>query len=120
MRGAALQRWAESEFPGESRDELVGATARREQLGRRPRAARARRVPPREGLCAGRDAYDPWICAVSTMLDSYVDQASDAADGEHSYVGYYPSREVAGLACVELIERRRARPGVCTTASAMR
>lgn len=37
------------------------------------------------------EAYFPWISAVTTMLDSYVDRAEDIATGEHSYVAYYPT-----------------------------
>jgi hypothetical protein len=36
-------------------------------------------------------AYFPWISAVTTMLDSYVDQAEDALAGDHSYISYYPA-----------------------------
>ena len=35
--------------------------------------------------------YFPWICAASTLLDAYVDQASDRAEGNHSYVEHYDS-----------------------------
>ena len=36
-------------------------------------------------------AYMPWICAASTMLDSYVDSAQDALQQSHSYIAHYPS-----------------------------
>ena len=29
------------------------------------------------------------------MLDSYVDQAEDAANGDHSYIAHYPTPELA-------------------------
>jgi tetraprenyl-beta-curcumene synthase len=35
--------------------------------------------------------YFPWVCAASTLLDAYVDQASDRAEGNHSYVEHYDS-----------------------------
>ena len=35
--------------------------------------------------------YFPWICAASTLLDAFVDEASDRAEGNHSYVDYYDS-----------------------------
>ncbi len=38
-------------------------------------------------------AYLPWISLAGTMLDSYVDQAEDAANRDHSYVARYPSAE---------------------------
>ena len=47
-----------------------------------------------ELACAQR-AYFPWISAVTTMLDSYVDQLEDATNGDHSYIGHYRSPDVA-------------------------
>ena len=40
-------------------------------------------------------AYFPWASALAAMLDSYVDQAEDAASGDHSYVAHYPTAEIA-------------------------
>lgn len=40
-------------------------------------------------------AYFPWISAATTMLDSYVDQAEDRANGDHSYIAHYPSTDIA-------------------------
>ncbi len=40
-------------------------------------------------------AYFPWACALAAMLDSYVDQVEDAADGEHSYIAHYRTPELA-------------------------
>jgi tetraprenyl-beta-curcumene synthase len=42
--------------------------------------------------------YFPWICAASTLLDAYVDQAADRAEGNHSYVEHYDSH-------AEMVER---------------
>jgi tetraprenyl-beta-curcumene synthase len=50
-------------------------------------------------------AYVPWICAASTMLDSYVDQAIDAAGGDHSYVAHYSSADVGARRMCELVRR---------------
>jgi hypothetical protein len=50
-------------------------------------------------------AYVPWIAAVSTLLDSYVDELRDRHAGAHSYVAYYDSREAALRRLCELIER---------------
>jgi tetraprenyl-beta-curcumene synthase len=72
--------------------------------------------------CEERDAaevdaaYMPWICAASTMLDSYVDTAADAAEGAHSYIAHYPSEELALQRTHELVsqsleEARRLRGG---------
>ena len=35
--------------------------------------------------------FMPGICALSTLLDSYVDQAEDAEEENHSYLGHYES-----------------------------
>jgi tetraprenyl-beta-curcumene synthase len=53
-------------------------------------------------------AYFPWISALGTMLDSYVDRAEDAAAGNHIYIDHYPSGEV-GLRRVGELVRRSAR-----------
>ena len=50
-------------------------------------------------------AYFPWISAATTMLDSYVDQAEDNANGDHSYVAHYPTAESA-LQRIGLLIRR--------------
>ncbi len=50
------------------------------------------------------------------MLDSYVDQAEDLANGDHSYVSHYPTPQLAatrirGLVERSLIEARALRDG---------
>jgi tetraprenyl-beta-curcumene synthase len=40
-------------------------------------------------------AYFPWASGLAAMLDSYVDQAEDAANGDHSYVAHYATPELA-------------------------
>ncbi len=50
-------------------------------------------------------AYFPWISALGTMLDSYVDRAQDVAEGNHRYIDHYPTG-AAGLRRVgELVDR---------------
>lgn len=44
---------------------------------------------------AVHDAYFPWFSIATTMLDSYVDETEDIAEGAHSYISHYPSREFA-------------------------
>ncbi len=39
------------------------------------------------------------------MLDSYVDQAEDLANGDHSYVSHYPTPQLAAARIRELVER---------------
>lgn len=50
-------------------------------------------------------AYMPWVCAASTMLDSYVDQAIDVAGNGHSYVAHYPCPGVAARRVCDLVRR---------------
>jgi tetraprenyl-beta-curcumene synthase len=103
-RGAALRTWSESQFPGE-RDaswwELTAAAS--SSLG--VHALLAVAACHRHDWARVNAAYVPWICAVSTLLDSYVDEVGDTAHGEHSYIGYYPSREIAVGRLSELINR---------------
>ncbi|MCW3029368.1 MAG: putative cytoplasmic protein [Solirubrobacterales bacterium] len=55
-----------------------------------------------------RGAYMPWICAASTMLDSYVDEAEDAANAGHNYLAHYPSALTAERRTRELVRRSLA------------
>ncbi len=56
-----------------------------------------------------RDAYYPWICAASTLLDSFVDQGDDAQTGEHRYVAHYPSSDAAATRLREIVRESLAR-----------
>ncbi len=56
-------------------------------------------------VAAVHAAYFPWISAATTMLDSYVDQAEDAAAGDHSYIAHYPDGEAAVRRVCQLIRR---------------
>ena len=40
-------------------------------------------------------AYWPWVCALNTLLESVADAEADAASGNHSYAGRYPTPEIA-------------------------
>jgi len=51
-----------------------------------------------------RDTYFPWVSAVTTMLDSYVDQREDIENGDHSYIAHYRSTELATRQVCRLIE----------------
>jgi tetraprenyl-beta-curcumene synthase len=50
-------------------------------------------------------AYFPWICGLSTLLDSLVDEREDELSGEVSFVAYYGSR-VEALERVSVLARR--------------
>jgi tetraprenyl-beta-curcumene synthase len=106
-RDEMLERWARSEFPrasGVSWWELTAASS--STLGIHALLALAA-----EPCCAESDAlaveaaYMPWICAASTMLDSYVDEVEDRASNSHSYISHYASPEVASVRTRELVSR---------------
>ncbi len=42
-------------------------------------------------------AYDPWIGALTVLLDDYVDRERDARDGEHNYLRYYGTEAAARI-----------------------
>lgn len=48
------------------------------------------------------DAYSPWMSALATMLDSYVDHLQDSVAGHHVYIEHYPSMEDAVERIAEL------------------
>jgi tetraprenyl-beta-curcumene synthase len=64
-----------------------------------------------EQIARTHAAYFPWISATTTMIDSYVDQLEDAANGDHSYVSHYPSPAVAAHRVGELLQRSLAAAG---------
>jgi len=46
-----------------------------------------------------------WVCLAATVLDSYVDEAEDIANGDHSYFGHYPSKDVGVRRAREIVMR---------------
>jgi hypothetical protein len=48
-----------------------------------------------EDLHSALELYCPWVGALSTMLDSYIDQAHDAQTGSWSAIAYYPDLQFA-------------------------
>jgi tetraprenyl-beta-curcumene synthase len=117
-RDGRLERWARRTFPrtaGVSWWELTAAAsstlALHALLALAAEPAWARGDAEELGA-----AYMPWICAASTMLDSYVDEAEDASNDGHSYLSHYPSPDVARRRTRELVHRslheaRRLRNG---------
>ncbi len=53
-------------------------------------------------------AYFPWASALATMLDSHVDEAEDAASGDHVYIAYYGSARRTRAGIERLIRRSLA------------
>ncbi len=109
LRDTDLRRWAAETFPATSDAtwfELTGAASASLTvhallaLGAEP--ARSEGQYLTEQTCA---AYFPWISTATTMLDSYVDQAEDLANGDHSYVSHYATPQVAAARIRELVER---------------
>jgi tetraprenyl-beta-curcumene synthase len=92
-RVAALKAWAAREFPG--RDEMAWfewTAASCSSLSTFALLALAADPLVSEADVAEAEAvYFPWVCAASTLLDAFVDQASDRAEGNHSYVEHYDS-----------------------------
>lgn len=106
-RETRLKRWARAEFANHGELgwwELTAAAS--STLGIHALLALA--VDP---ALAKRDldevdaAYMPWVCSASTMLDSYVDEALDAAGDGHSYVAHYTSSDTAEQRVCELVRR---------------
>jgi tetraprenyl-beta-curcumene synthase len=106
-RDRALRSWAEQEWPTENKAtwyELTGAASASLTIHALIALAAKPRVDAAE-IERVRAAYSPWISAATTMLDSYVDQREDEANGDHSYVSHYPSGETAFHRIRELVRR---------------
>jgi tetraprenyl-beta-curcumene synthase len=106
-RDARLMGWAEREY-ADQRDaswfELTSAASASLTV----HAILALAAEPRcewgevEGAYA---AYFPWISALGTMLDSYVDRAEDVAEGNHSYIEHYPTGDAGVRRLAQLVDR---------------
>jgi len=107
QRDDALRAWVASEHPTNARMqwwELSGAASAPLAIHALLALASQPRCSKAEALRV-HSAYSPWICATTTMLDSYVDQIDDAASGGHSYVGHYADHDTAVARISELIVR---------------
>jgi tetraprenyl-beta-curcumene synthase len=120
LRDAALKAWAEQEFPS-------GCSATWFELTGAASAALAMfallALACEESCSAGEiarthAAYFPWVSASATMLDSYVDQDEDIANGDHVYVAHYATPQIAVSRICELVgqaaEELRALKGADT------
>jgi tetraprenyl-beta-curcumene synthase len=90
-RDAALREWARAQFPEEQRIEWYEITAAASaSLVIHPLLALAAKsdLTDRE-VTAARNTYWPWVSLATTMLDNYVDQAEDRAEGNHNYFTHY-------------------------------
>ncbi len=106
-RDASLKAWAAHEFAGEhdvSWFELSGAASASLTV-HVLLALAADPTCTKRDVDRARDVYFPWLSLATTMLDSYVDQAEDVANGDHSYIAHYQSRAVAAQRVREIVER---------------
>jgi tetraprenyl-beta-curcumene synthase len=105
-RDQSLQLWAEKESTSTKEltwFELSGAASA--SLTIHSLLALATEIGHTDTEFAGvRRAYFQ-ISALTTMLDSYVDQVEDRMNGDHSYVDHYPSPDFASRRIVCLIRR---------------
>jgi tetraprenyl-beta-curcumene synthase len=106
-RDDALRAWATREF-GRGHDtawwELTGAASA--GLATFALLALACEANPSEReIARTHAAYFPWASAVACMLDSYADQAEDAANGDHSYLAHYPTPDAAVAGTCRLVRR---------------
>jgi tetraprenyl-beta-curcumene synthase len=106
-RDRTLRQWVRQEWPNFLDAhwwELTGAASASLTVHALLALAARRHVDAKEIHRVYR-AYGPWISAATTMLDSYVDQAEDELNGDHSYVAHYPSGESALRRVGQLVRR---------------
>lgn len=108
-RDVMLEQWAQHRFSqdlGLSWFELTGGASA--WLGVLALLALAAEITvgEQEGIKTS-DSYF-WISLVGTMLDSFGDVEEDVAQGAHSYIGHYPSDEIAATRVCELVRRATA------------
>jgi tetraprenyl-beta-curcumene synthase len=106
-RDTDLRRWAAWAFPDRQECtwyELSGAASASLTIHALLTLA-SEPTDPTAPMEQVRDAYFPWISAATTMLDSYVDRAEDAINGDHSYVAHYASSPLAALRIGQLVKR---------------
>jgi tetraprenyl-beta-curcumene synthase len=106
-RDTALKEWAAREFPGgdeASWFELSGA-ATASLTVHVLLALAAEPASKEDDINRAQAVYFPWLSLATTMLDSYVDQFDDAANGDHSYIDHYDSREIAVQRLCEIVNQ---------------
>jgi tetraprenyl-beta-curcumene synthase len=106
-RDAGLRKWVTSEFP-DSWDvqwfELAAAAGANIAIYALFALA-AEPVCDDTQIARAYRTYFPWGSALATMLDSFVDQEEDAANGDQCYVAYYETPELATRHIARLIQR---------------
>jgi tetraprenyl-beta-curcumene synthase len=107
QRARALSEWVAREYPPRE-DALWFELAAAAGAGLSIYALFALAVEPQLGRSDALriyDAYFPWASALATMLDSYVDQDEDRANGDHVYIEHYRSPEEAATGIRRLVKR---------------
>jgi tetraprenyl-beta-curcumene synthase len=107
-RVTKLQAWAKREFPGEQEAEWfeLSAAGAGASISIFALLALASDLDVADQEIASvRRIYWPWANVLTTMLDSYVDIAEDAATGHHRYITYYPNWDVAIERLAEMMRR---------------
>ena len=95
-RDVALKEWAEREFADEQGLSWFERTAAASAFT--PHVLLAMAAEPsceQQEVVAVCSAYFPWVPLTIAMLDSYADQADDAASNSHSYISHYASETAA-------------------------
>jgi tetraprenyl-beta-curcumene synthase len=96
--GAGLERWAATLDAPEGLRWWEAAAGASSSVGVHALAALAgtpgATVAEAELVAA---AYDPWIGALTVLLDDFVDRDRDARDGEHNYLRYYEAEAAARI-----------------------
>ncbi len=106
-RDAMLAAWAHSEFPRgheASWFELTAAASTNLTIFALLALA-SEPTSTKDSATQITAAYFPWISMLTAMLDSYVDQHEDAANGSHSYIAHYPTGELATKRICQLMHR---------------
>jgi tetraprenyl-beta-curcumene synthase len=107
VRDRALQAWSALEFPGGSEAtwfELSGAASAGLTIFALLTLAAEPACDEAE-IQRTYHTYFPWTSAAATMLDSYVDQVEDAANGDHIYISHYQTADQA-TRHIQLLIRR--------------
>jgi hypothetical protein len=106
-RDATLTAWAAREFAGGSPVSwFEEAAAASSTLGIHALLALASGgVPAARDVAAVAGAYMPWICAASTLLDSFVDAPDDLVTGAHNFLTHYPDAATAARRLRQIVER---------------
>jgi cytochrome P450 len=105
-RDAALKEWAEREFAGDDTLDWFELTAAASAFTPHILLALAAEVSlEQQELVQVYAAYFPWVGLIIAMLDSYLDQADDAARASHSYISHYVNEVVALERLAAIIEQ---------------